>query len=302
MKKYTIQDITNGNCAVINDGSLEELKLVLRLASPDYVVADNIRGSERVYWMYDNAKYWTCNNHTSLPTQSVKEFLKEPIEITDVKQLRVGDRIKILKRPESWADEMNENFPLDLKFPFELTIQQLKEIKCQAINNYIAMTCGFYGWDLNSIVEAGCLLLPEGINTTTTNKIRTITSVQAQSIIKIACKDWKNILIEKWGRQIALGEDIEIEESFYKEMRKACTTAQHELFDTIFGTLRVCPYSQGELIFVKFNNNLTWELRYATGTLDDDGNVEVFINQYKVGLKTTVIKHYPAPPNLRLPD
>ena len=298
MKKYTIQDITNGNCAVINDGSLEELKLVLRLASPDYVVADNIRGSERVYWMYDNAKYWTCNNHTSLPTQSVKEFLKEPIEITDVKQLRVGDRIKILSKPRSWSSSLSITSPLrDLKFPFELTIEKISNL-----DDNISMTYGKYGWSLNSIVEAGCLLLPKGVNDTTTTKIRIITSVQAQSIIKIACEGWKNTLIEKWGRQIALEEDIEIEESFYKEMRRVCTTAQHELFDTIFGTLRVCPYSQGELIFVKFNNNLTWELRYATGTLDDDGNVEVFPNQRKTGCTTSVAKHFPTPPNLRLPD
>lgn len=73
MKKYTIQDITNGNCAVINDGSLEELKLVLRLASPDYVVADNIRGSARFYWIRVNAKYWTCNDNIYLPKQSVKD-------------------------------------------------------------------------------------------------------------------------------------------------------------------------------------------------------------------------------------
>ena len=301
MKKYNIEDITNGNCAVINDGTLEELRLVIRLACPQERLRP--QAYHRYYWVIPNLKNWDSSNNIFLPKQSVKDFLKEPIKITNVKQLRVGDRIKILKRPESWADEMNENFPLDLKFPFELTIQQLKEIKCQAINNYIAMTCGFYGWSLDAIVEAGCLLLPKGVNDTTTTKIRIITSVQAQSIIKIACKDWKNILIEKWGRQIALEEDIEIEESFYKEMRKACTTAQHELFDTIFGKdEKICPYKQGELIFVKFNINDPWELRYATGTLDTDGDVEVFPNQRKTGCTTTVIKHFPAPPNLRLPN
>lgn len=299
MKKYNIEDITNGNCAVINDGTLEELKLVLRLASLNYgVVADNIRGSERFYWIHDNSKYWTCNNYTSFPVQSVKDFLNEPIKITDVKQLRVGDRIKILEKPKSWASILNKNCPMKLEFPFIVII---KEITQDIITTY--MTCSKYGWSLDSIVEAGCLLLPEGVNDTTTTKIRIITSVQAQSIIKIACEKWQEFLIGKWSKQIALGEDIEIEESFYKEMRRVCTTAQHELFDTIFGKdKQVCPYKQGELIFVKFNINNPWELRYATGTINLYGNVEVFANQQTGGNSTSVLIHALAPPNLRLPD
>ena len=302
MKKYNIEDITNGNCAVINDGTLEELRLVIKLANPSDGLPPG--GTNLYYWLEDNTKLWRADNHTSFPAQSVKDFLNEPIKITDVKQLRVGDKIKILTEPMTWSDRLNKNHFFDLKFPYELTIKEIKDISTKNIGNYTAMTCGKYGWCLDSIVEAGCLLLPEGINDATTNKIRTITSVQAQAIIKIACEGWKNTLIEKWGRQIALGEDIQVEESFYKEMRRVCTTAQHELFDTIFGTLRVCPYSQGELIFVKFSNspNRCWELRYSTGTLDDDGNVEVFINQYTVGLKSRVIEHCPTPPNLRLPD
>lgn len=301
MKKYNIEDITNGNCAVINDGTLEELRLVIKLANPSDGLPPG--GTNLYYWLEDNTKLWRADNHTSFPAQSVKDFLKEPIKITDVKQLRVGDTIKVLRPPIHWCDKLNKNCPLYLKFPYKLTITQLKDVKPQYINEYICMTCGKYGWDLNSIVEAGCLLLPEGINDATTNKIRTITSVQAQAIIKIACEGWKNTLIEKWGRQIALGEDIQVEESFYKEMRRVCTTAQHELFDTIFGKdEKICPYKQGELIFVKFNINDPWELRYATGTLDTDGDVEVFPNQRKTGCTTTVIKHFPAPPNLRLPD
>ena len=301
MKKYTIQDFIGGNCAVINNGTLEELKLVLRLASPDYsLTTDNIRGSDRYYWIQANSKYWTCSNTAFLPTQSVKEFLKEPIKITDVKQLRVGDRIKILRRPGSWDESLNDKYPLNLEFPFTRII---KEIKHYEETNDVAMTCGIYGWCLNAIVEAGCLLLPEGINDTTTNKIRTITSVQAQSIIKIACDEWQQFLIKEWSKQIALGEDIEIEESFYKKMRKACTQKQHELFDTIFGRdKKVCPYKQGDLIFVKFNINNPWELRYATGTINLYGNVEVFANQQTGGNSTSVLIHALAPPNLRLPD
>lgn len=299
MKKYTIQDITNGNCVVINDSTVGELKLVMRLALPnDSLRSDKLYGSDRFYWIDDKSRYWVCGNNKFLPTQSVKDFLKAPIKITDVKQLRVGDRIKILEKPESCASTLNSNCFLQLKFPFTIIIKEITQY-----NTTTNITCDNYGWDLNSIIKAGCLLLPEGVSDTTTTQIRTITSVQAQSIIKIACEGWKNTLIEKWGRQIALGEDIQVEESFYKEMRRVCTTAQHELFDTIFSKdEKICPYKQGELIFVKFNINNPWELRYATGTINLYGNVEVFVRQQTGGNSTSVLIHALAPPNLRLPD
>jgi hypothetical protein len=63
----------------------------------------------------------------------------------------------------------------------------------------------------------------------------TITAEQAQSIINIACGTWKKQLAEKWANNIVLGDEIEVSEEFYKEMRAACTPPQNELFDKIFG-------------------------------------------------------------------
>ena len=67
------------------------------------------------------------------------------------------------------------------------------------------------------------------------NKMRIITWQAGQSIIDIACVDWKGKLFDIWARPIVMKEPIEIKDSFYKEMRKACTKEQHELFDRIFG-------------------------------------------------------------------
>ena len=114
-------------------------------------------GTNLYYWLEDNTKAWRADDHTSFPVQSVKDFLNEPIKITDVKQLKVGDRIKILEKPESWASVLNKNCPMKLEFPFTATI---KAITQDIITTY--MTCGSYGWSLDAIVEAGCLLLPEG--------------------------------------------------------------------------------------------------------------------------------------------
>jgi hypothetical protein len=63
----------------------------------------------------------------------------------------------------------------------------------------------------------------------------TITAEQAQSIINIACGTWKKQLAKKWANNIVLGDEIEVSEEFYKEMRAACTAPQNELFDKIFG-------------------------------------------------------------------
>jgi hypothetical protein len=58
---------------------------------------------------------------------------------------------------------------------------------------------------------------------------------EAQSIIDIACREWKAKLAEKWAVQIVQKNDVTISDGFYKTMRNACTTDQHKLFNKIFG-------------------------------------------------------------------
>jgi hypothetical protein len=84
-------------------------------------------------------------------------------------------------------------------------------------------------------------------------KTRTITSYQAQSIIDVACETWKNTLFDKWGKAIVLKQEITIDESFYQEMRKACTAPQNELFDKIFGKDFKNPYKVGDHIYTVIN-------------------------------------------------
>ncbi len=73
---YTIEDLTNGKCAVINDGTVEELRMVLEKAFP----LDNyqLKGYNRYYFNRDSNKFWSSNNlGTTLPSVSVKEFFKQ---------------------------------------------------------------------------------------------------------------------------------------------------------------------------------------------------------------------------------
>ena len=80
MKKYTIEDLAQGRCAVINDGSVEELREVLRRAFPD----DHslIRGVNRYYFKHCHqaGKWYVDEFKVNLPTQSVKDFLVEEEE------------------------------------------------------------------------------------------------------------------------------------------------------------------------------------------------------------------------------
>lgn len=64
--------------------------------------------------------------------------------------------------------------------------------------------------------------------------MKKITAKQAQSIIDIACNEWKKILSNRWAKYIVLGNSVKISDYFYKDMRIACTKKQHALFDTIF--------------------------------------------------------------------
>jgi hypothetical protein len=57
----------------------------------------------------------------------------------------------------------------------------------------------------------------------------------ATDIINIACFTWREKLAKLWATDIILKRNLIISETFYKEMRGACTAEQHKLFDEIFG-------------------------------------------------------------------
>lgn len=91
----------------------------------------------------------------------------------------------------------------------------------------------------------------------------------AQRIIDIACGTWKEKLAVdcKWAKNIVLKKDIVIIESFYKQMRKACTDEQNKLFDEIFGKDTVeCKFKVGDYIVFKNIDNTF----YITGITDGE--------------------------------
>jgi hypothetical protein len=80
MKKYTIEDLAQGRCAVINDGSVEELREVLRRAFPDDQYG--IHGRWEYYcFSPEFSGRWACHDDVDIPTQSVKDFLVKEKEL-----------------------------------------------------------------------------------------------------------------------------------------------------------------------------------------------------------------------------
>jgi hypothetical protein len=76
--------------------------------------------------------------------------------------------------------------------------------------------------------------------------MRKLSPANAQRIIDAACYSWREKLAVLWAKNIVLEKDIEISEDFYKEMRKACTPPQNELFDEIFG--KDVQYKEGDWV------------------------------------------------------
>jgi hypothetical protein len=101
---FTIEDLRLGRCAVINDGTLEQLREVLILAFPND--SSNISGGYTYYFPYINNtnNSWDCGRNTKLPTQSVKDFLKQ-IDTMENKELKRGDLVWV---SDDNPDEMVE--------------------------------------------------------------------------------------------------------------------------------------------------------------------------------------------------
>lgn len=84
MGKFTIEDLRNGNCAVTNDGTLEELKNVLRLAF--HSETSCLMGSYKYYQQSsDDINEWVGTNCAFIPSQSVKEFSNSELQVLKTK-------------------------------------------------------------------------------------------------------------------------------------------------------------------------------------------------------------------------
>lgn len=108
-----------------------------------------------------------------------------------------------------------------------------------------------------------------------TTTMKTITHTQAQEIIDSACSAWKTKLAQMWAKDICFKCQITVEEDFYQEMRKACTTEQNVLFDKIFG--KEGKYKVGDWVIGWFNryceNGLFVEKAWKIARISPSGHL-----------------------------
>jgi hypothetical protein len=160
MNEKLIKQLREGTIALKNDGTLEDLREVLKYAFPNDKTKSS--GNRKYYFKHDFAEYaWDWGNKTDLPSHSVKEFLKpeneypkvmkvsyKPIEnIEDFKNART--RVVFIEKCGkfiAWLDadtiEKSENitstvywdYAVDLDWqpkeetkPLKLTMEQIAE-------------------------------------------------------------------------------------------------------------------------------------------------------------------------------
>lgn len=60
--------------------------------------------------------------------------------------LKVGDKIKILIRPQNWSSHFSNESPLNIKYPFVGIIEKIKQIE-----GHTAARIGKYEFSLNKL-------------------------------------------------------------------------------------------------------------------------------------------------------
>ena len=90
--KYTIEDLRNGKCAVINDGTLDELRKVYKMVFP--FGERNDFGDYKFHFVHPVIKCWRYDDTTNLPAQSVKDFLNvypKVMYVSDISEARARE-------------------------------------------------------------------------------------------------------------------------------------------------------------------------------------------------------------------
>lgn len=275
-KVYTIEDLSEGRVAVVNDGNIDELTTVLKAAFPD---DNNKQGLDATYFERSSFAPYRWTSYDSNPhsnTQSVKEFIKQ------------------LK-----TENMN-----DSRFPFKITSSQMQELfsSIQGNCSWRAELHEIYG---KAVLAKEDILVDEDIYK---RARKDANKYQNELLDKIFGKDeefrvgeW--VTVEKYVSKDVLGRDnYEIGETFQisriensgdSEIRKWIHSERRKQISV--NSLRKatpeeiakaqCPYEDGELCFVAdditSSDGKTWELRYATGRVNQFGNPLFYRNQKK---------------------
>lgn len=117
-KLFTIQDLANGNVACENDGTREEIEKVLKHTFPND--NDGIAGYAKFYEVHKKGE-WKASSITTLPTQSVKDFLRQ------IEKKIIG--YKLAKEEyeascQAMDKDFKKSYQIDVNSPFAVTFRK----------------------------------------------------------------------------------------------------------------------------------------------------------------------------------
>ena len=287
--KYTIKDLTEGKCAVENNGTLEQLKEVLTKAFPgDSWVRMGIYGGCKYYYLSDSAGQWISSDTApNKPIYPVSHFFEYGGEL-------IGFPREVVEKMLYYQEQQTGK----------------RDISVFERGKSISNAWGGFTWPVTPegdtfwsrvIRDKNFDLYFEKYPKNMKNKTFSLTEKDGRSIIEVACDTWKARLIDLWAKDFLSNGHTSITKEFYNTMWDACTDSQKQLFGRIFGDHfkeAVCPYKDGEPILVKFNN--IWHIRYSSGTIQDN-KVSAYSNQRKGGYVSYYEEHHKLPEGFKLP-
>lgn len=275
---FTKEDLREGKCAVVTDGSEEEMELLRKLFK-ELFPRDIMPAANAKYYYSGQSGLWDASNETTLPIQSIREFLYGgsidgfPPEV--VGEMLRNQVLQGNKRDVRVFEKLAASSKSQGGFNWDETGKMV---------SWWGEIITFKNFDL--LFE----LYPKQssnkpIMENKTNREFSLSYDSQQKIIDSACTSWKIKLSNLWGRSIALRILIKIPESFYKEMRAACTPDQHKLFDEIFGKDQPDFPPKGTACLAS-DDGVCWHLNYS------DGNGKFFYSGLKEGKDVYSWKHF----------
>lgn len=74
-------------------------------------------------------------------------------DLKEFKGYKIGMKVIITGVPSTWSSHCNENYPMRIKFPYYCTIKMIGYH-----NSSYSMTCGYYGWALDTLIDEHLIL------------------------------------------------------------------------------------------------------------------------------------------------
>jgi len=131
MNKKLIEQLQNGEIAVKNDGTLEQIKTVLKCAFPKDCEPD---GHHKYYYL--NMDYqWDCDDLVDLPKVSVKDFFK------DEWKPKFGEKILVSDDKEKWTERVFVAYQKELDFSYIVLGKDCAADEIKKSQMMVVLTC-----------------------------------------------------------------------------------------------------------------------------------------------------------------